>query len=493
MTDERHPAPHDSARPPSDPLSDLVEQKDRLLAQLTERERTLVDVTARLRAAESAAARMQEEHRDLQRRVSLSAAQGSPYGAISGPPAGLAAADGEIEQLRSRAERAEHLRVICAELQRIASHLIAIGTFGLDMGSVGAQAKVCGNLYAERAEHESEAAQRRLAEREEQFARESRQLDQTLQGLTLEIRSHHEAARDMSHQLLAAQTELLTLRAHQPRDPNQPVAEAATSLRAEDLAERVREMREETRELREQVRRFSADAGAAEAMHAMAQDLQQARLQNEVLSRQNDDLSERDQERRDLVRQVEILNAQVQDRQALVEQVEALQSRLYSAPRWMGADDALNDLGPTPTGVGRNIEAELIRLVHAAQSRAAIVADGMGFPVAASGDATVVEGLAALAGIAHRLAEQGQQLLGISEVTQIALGDRNGVSAHVRFFVGSEETMSVATLGPGLPPPASVDRVVEATLRSFSEPRTQSGISTVAGDQDAELARPVYR
>lgn len=448
MTDERHPAPHDSARPPSDPLSDLVEQKDRLLAQLTERERTLVDVTARLRAAESAAARMQEEHRDLQRRVSLSAAQGSPYGAISGPPAGLAAADGEIEQLRSRAERAEH---------------------------------------------ESEAAQRRLAEREEQFARESRQLDQTLQGLTLEIRSHHEAARDMSHQLLAAQTELLTLRAHQPRDPNQPVAEAATSLRAEDLAERVREMREETRELREQVRRFSADAGAAEAMHAMAQDLQQARLQNEVLSRQNDDLSERDQERRDLVRQVEILNAQVQDRQALVEQVEALQSRLYSAPRWMGADDALNDLGPTPTGVGRNIEAELIRLVHAAQSRAAIVADGMGFPVAASGDATVVEGLAALAGIAHRLAEQGQQLLGISEVTQIALGDRNGVSAHVRFFVGSEETMSVATLGPGLPPPASVDRVVEATLRSFSEPRTQSGISTVAGDQDAELARPVYR
>ena len=31
---------HDSARPPSDPLSDLVEQKDRLLAQLTERERS---------------------------------------------------------------------------------------------------------------------------------------------------------------------------------------------------------------------------------------------------------------------------------------------------------------------------------------------------------------------------------------------------------------------------------------------------------------------
>jgi NADH-quinone oxidoreductase subunit D len=33
-------------------------------------------------------------------------------------------------------ERAEHIRVICAELNRIASHLLAIGTYGMDIGAI---------------------------------------------------------------------------------------------------------------------------------------------------------------------------------------------------------------------------------------------------------------------------------------------------------------------------------------------------------------------
>ncbi len=32
-------------------------------------------------------------------------------------------------------ERVEYIRVIMAELQRIASHLIAIGTYGIDIGA----------------------------------------------------------------------------------------------------------------------------------------------------------------------------------------------------------------------------------------------------------------------------------------------------------------------------------------------------------------------
>ena len=33
-------------------------------------------------------------------------------------------------------ERAEHIRIICQELNRVASHLLAIGTYGLDVGAI---------------------------------------------------------------------------------------------------------------------------------------------------------------------------------------------------------------------------------------------------------------------------------------------------------------------------------------------------------------------
>jgi predicted regulator of Ras-like GTPase activity (Roadblock/LC7/MglB family) len=161
------------------------------------------------------------------------------------------------------------------------------------------------------------------------------------------------------------------------------------------------------------------------------------------------------------------------EKAALLGELQRTRARLYKAPTNSGTF-AVEEAGSgSPTERG-GVEWALGQLVEEVAARGAVVADALGFPVAASGESDLVEQLAAMTGVAARVGEQARSLLTCAEIVEVTVRDRDGLVVHTRFFPVEEDVMAVGVMAESLPEPASVDRVVVRTVRGLTEPRTES-------------------
>lgn len=316
----------------------------------------------------------------------------------------------------------------------------------------------------------------RESERVSQVERE--QWETTVVGLRLEIESVHEAARALERQRYdrdgVAPIPLASAPSEDP-DAREPSVELRLAHATSSLDE-LKRLREERTGLFARVRELERDAGALLEKNRLAQELRNVQLQKAQLERHLAETGEIVGERDALRRQVAELLDRVREAEVLRVDVQRLRARLYKAP-------VAASSGTYPTGGGGvfsdvaetrgSVEQELLGLAKEADARSAVVADGLGFAVAITGEPSTAERLAAMAGVVGRAGEQARSLLDFAEVVEVTVRDRDGLTLHYRFFAMGEDVMALGILADTVPDQVPMDRVVSATLRCLNEPRAE--------------------
>jgi len=311
-----------------------------------------------------------------------------------------------------------------------------------------------------------------VADHDHQLAVEREQWETTVVGLKLEIESVHEAARALEQQWRRRIAEgQATVGTSQPAK----VESAGTELKllqVEAVLEEVERLREERTALFAKTRELEREKGASIENLRLVSELRSLQLERSQLVR-------RLEERSALVEELDRLRIRVRDlerveseKAVLVRELQRTRARLYKAPTNSGTF-AVEEAGSgSPTERG-GVEWALGELAEEVAARGAVVADALGFPVAASGESDLVEQLAAMTGMAARVGEQARSLLSLAEIVEVTVRDRVGLVVHTRFFPVEEDLMAVGVIAETLPEPASVDRVVARTVRGLCEPRTE--------------------
>jgi predicted regulator of Ras-like GTPase activity (Roadblock/LC7/MglB family) len=306
---------------------------------------------------------------------------------------------------------------------------------------------------------------------------EREQWETTVVGLRMEVESVHEAARVLGRQRYP----VVSQRHSGAPDGDSDKREQSVELRlahATSSMEELERLREERTGLFARVRELERDAGALLENNRLAQELRNTQLQKTQIERRLAESVEEIKERDALRCQVAELMERVREGELLRVDVQRLRARLYKAP--VAASSGIYPAGsgvfsdtPEPRG---SVEQELLGLAKEADARSAVVADGLGFAVAAAGEPGTVERLAAMAGVVGRVGEQARSLLDFSEVVEVTVRDRDGRILHYRFFAMGDDVMALGILGDSVPDQIPMDRVVSATLRSLHEPRDDQGV-----------------
>jgi len=337
---------------------------------------------------------------------------------------------------------------------------------------------VAANTELARLRQEFDATRRTLEAQSGSWEQEREQLRMTLAGLSLEIQNEHLAARVLERRWLLADPQRVSFSAeasHTMNGSGDPGPVDYRLAKTQALEAELESLREERAQLSARLRESERDAGAAADLERMQQDLRNLQVERKLLERKLEDMQSRDQERESLRDAVKELKSQLRETDGLRAEVERLRTKLYKAPMNSGTYPVGSHIEAIGAGLSfpRDLNSELAEFAQHADAQSAVVADGLGFPVAAFGEGHRCDGLAAVGGDADRLRTQARQILGLSEVTHLTIEDREGLVASFRYFAVDETLLNVGTLGNRAPVPEELERFVGITRRALtiSQPR----------------------
>jgi predicted regulator of Ras-like GTPase activity (Roadblock/LC7/MglB family)/predicted nucleic acid-binding Zn-ribbon protein len=323
---------------------------------------------------------------------------------------------------------------------------------------------------------ELDAARRTLEAKTGAWDQEREQLKMTVGGLSLEIQNEHQAARVLERRWALTEPKSVPSLAGSDTGKDQsrdslPVDYRLARVYA--LEEELENLREERAKLSARLRELEHDAGAAIELEKAQQELRNLQVERQLLERKLEAATLRDEEREALRGNLKDFQQQLRETDGLRAEVERLRAKLYKTPLTSGTFPAAPRVDPLSQGLTTPVDLnhEISEFAENAEVQSAVVADGLGFPVAASGNSMDSDGLAAVAGEADRLSTQARQILGLSEVTQLTLEDRDGMVAHFRYFAVEESIMSIVTLGTQVPNKDDLDRIVGLTRHTLTVPR----------------------
>lgn len=426
----------------------VTEHRSRVMVLLTERSREIADLTTELGRAKAEALRYLEDAQSATRQLRRTNEK-------------LA----EIAQNRLSTEQVQHR--LADELESTRLELTATKTRANDLE------KELRSTQSELAKlhQEVDAAKRTLEAQAGAWEQERQQLAMTVTGLTLEIQSEHQAARVLEKRWVLAPV-------HSATKLNRSTETGAVDLRvarAEAVEAELNQLHQERAQLSARLRDLERDAGASRELSRLQQELRSALVEKNLLERRLEDSEARDREREELRAKITDLQQNRLDADLARAEVERLRLRLYKAPLSSGAyamrpESYLGDLQP----LNGDLDGELQNLAIHSLARSAVVADDRGFAIASLNGTDESDVVAALAGEAERFSKQARQFLGLSEITQFTLQDRNGTVAHYRFFAIGEDVMSVAVIGSTVPDEGLIDRVISAMIQQLTDPRERA-------------------
>jgi predicted regulator of Ras-like GTPase activity (Roadblock/LC7/MglB family) len=450
----------------------LEEHRSRLMVLLTERSREIADLTTELVRIKTEGLRHLEDAQSATRQLRRANEK------LTELTAAKLALETEKDQLHDETAKLRWELTSTAQAAKTAEA-------GLETAS----------MELTKSRQELDAARRTIEAKNGAWEQERDQLKMTVSGLSIEIQNEHQAARVLERRWVLAGPESTAklLGKDSERTPSQDALPVDYRVaRTDALEEELESLRDERGKLSARLRELEREAGAAVELEKVQQELRNLQVERQLLVRKLEDTEQREEEREALRHKLQELQQQLRETDGLRAEVDRLRAKLYKTPLTSGTfavSPRLENLGQEPPSPG-DLESELAEFAQHFDVHSAVVADGLGFPVAATGSNTDTDNLAAVAGEADRLCTQACQILGLSEVTQLTLEDRHGTIAHFRYFPVEDSIMSVVTLGTQVPLQEDLDRLVGLTRHTLTEPRGRGVLAPYHGSARASATHP---